>query len=1217
MTSQIECPECGSEDLLFNEKRGEHVCKDCMHAFKVEQPFVALRVFVSYGHDEYAALAERLRGDLQKRGHEVWFDLERLKPGGDWEAYIEEGIAWVSKETPRGRVVLVMTPHSVRRPDGYCLNEIARALANRLTVVPVMVVWCEPPLSICRIQWLDMQDCWPVQEREERYEAKRDRLVEALEHGHVDFEGVQARLRAVLDPLPFDADIAQHIERFTGRQWVFDRIDAWLGDASASRVFWLVGSPGTGKTAIAAWLCTHRREVAAFHLCRHGHVQKADPRRVVSSLAYQLSTQLQEYATRLSALDLKRLVAESDAKTLFDALLVQPLAGGFAQPDRTVVVVIDALDEATAAGRNELAAFIATEFDKTPDWLRLVITSRPDPEVTHPLQGLTPYRLDTTLPENEADLREFLARELSPYGEGGVVPGPAMDEIAARSEGVFLYAEWVRQELAGGRLSLDRLEKFPQGLGGVYAEFFHRQVPEVSAYEERVLPALEAIAASRQPIDVEMLSSMLGWDERARLRFRRSLGSLYTPEEGAIRPFHRSLTDWLTDPDKADLYYVSVREGHRRLAEYLWQEHQGGVAAMSAYGLRHLPAHLTAAGLSAELVELLTDLEYLDARAEAGEVFDLATDFSAAGQALPPEDPWTRNLRLLEGALRSDVQFIARHPSMLFQCLWNRAWWHDCPKAEKHHHPPEGGWGSAGPPWERPEPRLCTLLERWRQEKASREPGFPWLRSARPPSHPLGRAQLACLRGHERVVRSVAWDSAGGRIVSGSEDRSVRVWDAATGQELACLYGHEHAVTGVVWDDAGRRIVSGSWDKTVRVWDATTGQELACLRGHERGVNSVAWDGAGGRIVSSSDDQTVRVWDAATGQELACLRGHRGAVWSVAWDDAVPWIASGCKDRTVRVWDAKTGRELACLCGHEDAVTSVAWDGAGGRIISGSWDKTVRVWDAATGQELACLRGHEDAVRSVAWDATRGRIASAGDYRDKTVRVWDATTGQELACLRGHEDVVRSAAWDGAGGRIASGSDDSTVRVWDAAVGQALGGLGGHEDAVTSAAWDGAGRRIVSGSWDKTVRVWDAATGQELACLRGHEQFVSSVAWDELGGRIVSGSYDKTVRVWDAATGECLEVIEGMGDVAATAGRPEEHLWRAVARNQETAIERADTGGEVVWWPMRLVGIATRPDGRAWGGGCGSYLAIFVLEGEPGAAKGKTGGRGTVRPAGV
>ena len=144
-------------------------------------PAMTRRIFLSYGHDEHVALALRLKQDLEARGHEVWFDAERLKPGADWERYIEEGLEWTAAVPREGRVVLIMTPYSVRRPDGYCLNEIARALSRRLTVVPAMVVWCEPPLSICRIQWLDMRDCVPLEAQGGKYEAKLALLAGALE----------------------------------------------------------------------------------------------------------------------------------------------------------------------------------------------------------------------------------------------------------------------------------------------------------------------------------------------------------------------------------------------------------------------------------------------------------------------------------------------------------------------------------------------------------------------------------------------------------------------------------------------------------------------------------------------------------------------------------------------------------------------------------------------------------------------------------------------------------------------------------------------------------------------------------------------------------------------------------------------------------------------------------------------------------------------------
>lgn len=129
----MNCPNCASTDVIFRQSRQKYLCGMCDHEFDAPTAEAhPLRIFLSYGHDEHAVLAERLKRDLEARGHEVWFDVDRLKPGGDWEAYNEEGFDWVSQEPRRGRVVLLMTPRSVRRPDRYCLNEVACALVLRI-----------------------------------------------------------------------------------------------------------------------------------------------------------------------------------------------------------------------------------------------------------------------------------------------------------------------------------------------------------------------------------------------------------------------------------------------------------------------------------------------------------------------------------------------------------------------------------------------------------------------------------------------------------------------------------------------------------------------------------------------------------------------------------------------------------------------------------------------------------------------------------------------------------------------------------------------------------------------------------------------------------------------------------------------------------------------------------------------------------------------------
>jgi WD40 repeat protein len=163
------------------------------------------------------------------------------------------------------------------------------------------------------------------------------------------------------------------------------------------------------------------------------------------------------------------------------------------------------------------------------------------------------------------------------------------------------------------------------------------------------------------------------------------------------------------------------------------------------------------------------------------------------------------------------------------------------------------------------------------------------------------------LYGHTSGVSSVALSSDGSRIVSGSDDRTVRIWDAASGTVQHTLEGHTYRVTSVAFSSDGLRIVSGSADETVRIWDAASGTVQHTMKGHTEEVTSVAFSSDGLRIVSGSDDRTVRIWDAASGTVQHTLEGHTYRVTSVAFSSDGLRIVSGSYDFTVRIWDLNTG----------------------------------------------------------------------------------------------------------------------------------------------------------------------------------------------------------------------------------------------------------------------------------------------------------------------
>jgi WD40 repeat protein len=399
-------------------------------------------------------------------------------------------------------------------------------------------------------------------------------------------------------------------------------------------------------------------------------------------------------------------------------------------------------------------------------------------------------------------------------------------------------------------------------------------------------------------------------------------------------------------------------------------------------------------------------------------------------------------------------------------------------------------------------------------------------------------AEVMTLRGHTDKVFGMAISPDGKRIASCSEDITIKVWDAVTGAELMTLRGHSSWIWSVAFSPDGKRLVSGSSDKTIKVWDLSTGNELMTIRGHERMIGSVSFSPDGRRIVSGSKDwtleeepwnQTIKVWDAATGAELMTLPGHYDFVNSIDISPDGKRIISGSRD--IKVWDAATGEEIMTLRGHKLVVAEVAFSPDGKRIVSGSNDGTIKVWDVSTGAELMILRGHDDGVSSVAFSPDGKRIISSS--KDKTIKVWDTEIRAQAVTFVGHGDWVLSVAFSPDGKRLVSGDGDA-VAVWNVETGAELMTLRGHDNKVTGASFSPDGKRIASGSADKTIKIWDAETGNELMTLRGYDHWVGDPSFSPDGRRIVSSSKDSTVRVWDAATGEELMILRGHGGRRAT-----------------------------------------------------------------------------------
>ncbi|GIL54018.1 hypothetical protein Vafri_9574 [Volvox africanus] len=202
------------------------------------------------------------------------------------------------------------------------------------------------------------------------------------------------------------------------------------------------------------------------------------------------------------------------------------------------------------------------------------------------------------------------------------------------------------------------------------------------------------------------------------------------------------------------------------------------------------------------------------------------------------------------------------------------------------------------------------------------------------------------------------------------------------------LKRHHKPVLSVATTPDSKYLVTGSADKTVRVWDVCTGYIMATLRGHTGEVNTVAVTPNGRRIVSSGADRVIFVWDFVTGECKRALRGHKGPVSCMAVAPDGNFLVTGGHDKTLRVWDLNNGNELATLQAHAGAfgVLSCAVSSDGSTIMSGGYDNLVKLWDATSGLAIATIQGHRHMVSSVAFSSDCTYLASAG--RDDEVRTW-------------------------------------------------------------------------------------------------------------------------------------------------------------------------------------------------------------------------------------